>query len=198
MENKVFFPWAKPDFWGNEKEYLVQALESTWISGGAFVDRLESEFAQFCGSKFAVSSSNGTTSLHLAFVALGLSRGDEVIVPGFCFMAAPNVLLHMGAEPVFADVDPESYCVTAETIEPLITSRTRAIVPIHPYGNVSEMDEILDLGNRSQYPGDRGCSRIVCIQIQWQIYRNHGVDGLIQPTGGKDDHHWRRRDDHHR
>ncbi len=151
MENNDF-PWAKPVFWGREKEYLVQALESTWISGGAYVDRLESEFAQFCGKKFAVSSSNGTTSLHLAFVALGLGRHDEVIVPGFCFMAAPNVLLHLGAKPVFADVDPATFCMTAETIEPLITSRTRAIVPIHPYGNVCEMDEILALGNRYGIP----------------------------------------------
>ena len=152
MESKVKFPWAKPDFWGNEKDYLIQALESTWISGGTFVDRLESEFALFCGSKYAVSASNGTTSLHLAFVALGIGRDDEVIVPGFCFMAAPNVLLHLGAIPVYADVDPETFCVTAEMIEPLITRKTRAIVPIHPYGNVCEMDEILSLGNRYNIP----------------------------------------------
>ena len=152
MEKSIYYPWAKPDFWGNEKEYLLQALDSTWISGGAFVDRLEKEFAQFCGTKFAVSSSNGTTSLHLAFLALGLKPEDEVILPGFCFMAAPNVTLHMGGKPVFADVDPETFCVTAEKIEPLITSKTRVIVPIHPYGNVCEMDEILQLADLHHLP----------------------------------------------
>lgn len=138
-------PWAKPDFWGSEEKYLIEALHSTWISGGAFVDRLETEVAGLMGSKFAVSASNGTTAIHMAYLGIDLRPGDEVIVPGFCFLAAANVALHVGAKPVFADVDPRTFCVTAESIEAVMTPRTRVIVAVHTYGNVCAMDEIVSL-----------------------------------------------------
>jgi len=138
-------PWAQPDFWGSEERYLLQALHSTWISGGEFVDRLEREVAALCGSPFAVSASNGTTAIHMAYLGIGLQPGDEVIVPGFCFLAAANVAMHMNAKPVFAEVDPETWCVSAEAIEACITPRTRVIVPVHTYGNVCDMDPILDV-----------------------------------------------------
>ena len=142
-------PWAKPDFWGSEERYLLEALHSTWISGGEFVDRLEREVAGLSGSPFAISASNGTTAIHMAYLGVGLQPGDEVIVPGFCFLAAANIALHMHAKPVFAEVDPETWCVTAKTVEACITPRTRAIVPVHTYGNVCEMGPILDLAEAS-------------------------------------------------
>ena len=141
----IRIPWAQPDFWGAEERYLLEALHSTWISGGEFVDRLEREVAELTGSRFAVSASNGTTAIHMAYLGIGLEPGDEVIVPGFCFLAAANVALHMKATPVFAEVDPETWCVTAEAIEARITPRTRAIVPVHTYGNVCDLDPILEL-----------------------------------------------------
>lgn len=152
MDQSEFIPWAKPDFWGKEKDYLIEALDSTWISGGAFLERFEKLVADYCGVQYAVASSNGTTSLQLAFHALGIKPGDEVIVPGFCFMAAPNMILNIGAKPVFADIDSQTYCTSAGFIEPLITSKTKAIVPVHPYGNICEMDEILELGARHHIP----------------------------------------------
>jgi perosamine synthetase len=138
-------PWAQPDFWGLEEQYLVEALHSTWISGGAFVDRLEHEVAAFSGSSFAVSASNGTTAIHLAYLSMGLGPGDEVIVPGFCYLAAANIALQMGIKPVFAEVDPDTFCVTAEAIEAVITPKTRLIVGVHTYGNVCDMDGIMSL-----------------------------------------------------
>lgn len=140
-------PWAKPNLWGNEQDYVAQALASTWISGGAFVDRLERDFAKYCGVRYALTASNGTTALHMAFLALGVGPGDEVIVPGFMFMAVANVALHVGAKPVFAEVDPATWCVTAAEIEKRLSPQTKAIVPVHTYGNVCAMDEILDLAN---------------------------------------------------
>jgi len=140
-------PWAQPDFWGLEEKYLVEALHSTWISGGAFVDRFEREVATFSGSPFAISASNGTTAIHLAYLGMGLQPGDEVIVPGFCYLAAANIALQMSAKPVFADVDPDTYCVTAGAIEAVMTPRTRLIVAVHTYGNVCEMDEIMSLAH---------------------------------------------------
>lgn len=139
---QVPIPWARPDFWGKEREYVIDALDSSWISGGEYVIRLEREFAARFGVKHALTASNGTATLHLAYLALGLRPGDEVVVPGFGFLAAANVALHLGARPAFAEVDPDTWCVTADAIEPLLTPRTRAIVPIHTYGNVCPMDEI--------------------------------------------------------
>ncbi len=148
IPNKI--PWAKPTLWGNEKSYIDEALSSTWISAGPFVDRLEADFRQQTGSSFALAVSNGTTSIHLAYLALGIGPGDEVIVPGFGFMAAANVALHVGAKPVFVEVDPDTWCLKADAVESKITTKTKLIVPIHTYGNVCEMDKILALGKAHQ------------------------------------------------
>ena len=138
-------PWAKPEFWGNEKRYVLEALDSTWISGGPFVDRLEREVAGRTGVSHALAVCNGTAALHMAFLAHRVGEGDEVIVPGFAFMAAANVALQLRAKPVFAEVHPETWCMTAADIEPLLTSKTKLIVPIHTYGNVCPMTDILSL-----------------------------------------------------
>ncbi len=138
-------PWAQPDFWGLEERYLVEALHSTWISGGPFVERLERDLASFSGSPFTLAVSNGTTAIHLVYLAMGLRLGDEVIIPGFCYLAAANIALQMGIKPVFAEVDPETYCVTAKAIEAVLTERTKLIVVVHTYGNVCDMDDILSL-----------------------------------------------------
>lgn len=142
----AMIPWARPDFWGKEREYLLEALESTWISGGPFVTRLEQEFRELCGVTNALATSNGTTAIHLAYLGANLQPGDEVIVPGFCFLAAANVAIHMGARPVFAEVDPDTWCVTAESLERCRTAKTKIAVPVHTYGNVCPMDEIVDWG----------------------------------------------------
>jgi perosamine synthetase len=138
-------PWAKPDYWGNERKLVAEALESSWISGGPFVDRLESELSTRLSVPYAVTASNGTTALHMIYLALGIGPGSEVIVPGFAFQAAANVALHVGAKPVFSEVDSETWCMTADAVERCLSPRTRLIVPVHTYGNVCEMDGILEL-----------------------------------------------------
>lgn len=142
---REMIPWARPDYWGKEREYVAEALESTWISGGPFVERLEAEFAAYCGVPYAATAANGTAALHMAFLALGVGPGDEVIVPGFGFMAVANVALHLGARPIFADVDPDTWCITAEEVEKRVRRNTKVVVPVHTYGNVCDMDPILVL-----------------------------------------------------
>lgn len=138
-------PWAKPSFCGNEQRYVSEAIASTWISGGQFVDRFEHEFAKYSGSRYAMTSANGTTALHMALLALSVGPGDEIVVPGFAFMAAANVALHLGAKPVFTEVDPVTWCMTASDLERCLSQRTKAIVPVHTYGNVCDMDAIIAL-----------------------------------------------------
>jgi perosamine synthetase len=152
LRDAPHIPWAKPDFWGTEETYVLRALRSTWISGGEFVERLERDIAAMIGVKYALTTSNGTTAIHLAYLGLGLQPGDEVVVPGFGFLAAANIAMHMHVKPVFADVDPSTWCVTAESISRCLTSRTRLIVAVHTYGNVCAMDEILAIGRRAGVP----------------------------------------------
>jgi perosamine synthetase len=135
-------PWASPVFWGNEQRFVAQALGSTWISGGPFVDRFEEEIARACGRRRALSASSGTTALHMVYLALGIGPQDEVVVPGFAFLAAANVALHVGARPVFAEVDPGTWCLTAAAVERCLTPRTKLVIAIHTYGNVCFTEEI--------------------------------------------------------
>ncbi|GGY15841.1 GDP-perosamine synthase [Rhodanobacter panaciterrae] len=144
MNNAI--PWAEPTLWGREEEYVVDALRSTWISGGPYVDRLERDFSRFAKTPQTLAVANGTAALHLAYLGMGIGEGDEVIVPGFAFMAAANMALMVGATPIFADVDPDSWNMTVDTVAPLVTERTRAIVPVHTYGNVCALEPLLQLG----------------------------------------------------
>lgn len=137
-------PWGKPWLSGKEKEYVISALEANWISGGDFVDKLELFFTNEM-DKCAVSTTNGTTALHMAFLALGVEPGDEIVVPGFCFLAAANVAMNMGAKVIFADVSADTWCLNGESIRKVLSPRTKVVVPVHTYGNVCNMTEIMDL-----------------------------------------------------
>lgn len=138
-------PWAAPRLWGNEEKYVLDALRSTWISGGPYIDRFERQFATYCGVTNALAVANGTAALHLAYLAAGIGPGDEVIVPGFAFMAAANMAIMVGATPVFADVEPLDWCMSAPTIAECLTPRTRAIVPVETYGAMCNMPAIMQL-----------------------------------------------------
>jgi perosamine synthetase len=141
-----FVPVYEPWLGDQEEANVVEAVRTGWISSlGRFVNRFEEGFAAYCGTGHGVSTSNGTTALHLALHALGVGPGDEVIVPALTFVASANSVVYTGAKPIFADVDPETWTIQVEEIERLITARTRAIMPVHLYGQMAMMEEILDL-----------------------------------------------------
>jgi perosamine synthetase len=152
MIDSQLIPWAKPQFYGNEQAYVSEALNSTWISGGLFVERLESGFAKYVKSPFALTTSNGTSAIHMAYLALGLKPGDEVVIPGFGFLAAANLAIQFRAKPIFAEVDPKTWLVTAAAIENCLSTETKIIIPIHSYGNVCEMDPIHKLAQEHDIP----------------------------------------------
>ncbi|MEI7781675.1 MAG: aminotransferase class I/II-fold pyridoxal phosphate-dependent enzyme [Planctomycetota bacterium] len=119
-----FIPVAMPDLSGNEERYVVEAVRSSWISSsGAFLDRFEAEFATACDSRFALGVSNGTTALHLVLTGLNVQPGDGVIVPSMTSIATANAIRSCGGTPVFIDVDPDTWCITAAAIEAAITPR---------------------------------------------------------------------------
>lgn len=144
---ETMIPWAKPEFSGNEQAYLVDALRSTWVSGGKYVDRFEVEFASACGSRFGVATSNGTTALHLALVALGIGPGDDVVLSTFSFVAPVNVVIHAGARPILVDCDPDTWCLDPGEIERAITPRTKAIIAVHVYGHPCDMEAIMRIAS---------------------------------------------------
>ena len=136
-------PVAAADMSGNEEAYVVDAIRSSWVSStGKYVDRFESEFADLCGTSAAISVCNGTVALHLALLALDVRAGDEVLVPSLTYVATANAVRYMGAEPVFVDVDPQTWCMDPALIEPAITRRTKGIIPVHLYGHPADMDAI--------------------------------------------------------
>jgi len=135
-------PWYKPKFWGKERDYLLSAFDSTWISHGDYVDQLEINFSKILNSPYGVSTSNGTTALHLALLALEIGPGDEVIVPGFSFAGPVNMINAVGAKPIFCEVEEDTFLIDPLKIEDLITPKTKAIIVVHTYGNVCDMDKI--------------------------------------------------------
>ncbi len=136
-------PMAIPDLSGNEQRYVAEAMQSTWISStGPFIDRFEREFAALTGTAAAVGVCNGTVALHLALLTLDVRPGDEVLVPSLTYIATANAVRYVGAEPVFVDVDPDTWCIDAAKIEDAITPRTKGIIPVHLYGHPADMDAI--------------------------------------------------------
>lgn len=136
-------PVAEPDLSPLEEAYVLEALRSGWISSlGPFVKKFEERFAEVCGTSYALAVTNGTTALHLALLGLGLRAGDEVLVPAFTYVATANAVRYLGAEPVFVDIDPKTWCIDPAKLEDQITPRTRGIIPVHIYGHPADMDAI--------------------------------------------------------
>lgn len=146
---KRFIPISSPALVGNEKAYVQDCLESTWISSsGQYIGRFEAAFAEFCDVKHAISCCNGTVALHLALLALGVGPGDEVIVPTLTFVATANAVAHCGARPLFVDSEPETWNLDATLIPDRITPRTKAIIVVHLYGHPVDMEPVLALARK--------------------------------------------------
>jgi perosamine synthetase len=144
-----YYPVMEPSLGELEKRYLIEAIDSGWISSlGPFLNQFETEFAQYCGRRFGVSTSSGTAALHLALLSSGVGPGHEVIVPALSFVATVNAVLYTGAIPVIVDVLPETWCIDPDAIGKAISVKTKAIMPVHLYGHPAEMDAINALASR--------------------------------------------------
>lgn len=144
-----FIPVCEPMLDGKELEYVTEAVRTGWISSsGKYVTAFEEAFAQYCGARHAVAVTNGTVALHLALVALGVGPGDEIIIPDFTMIASAFAVCYTGATPVFADADRATWNVSPAAIAAKITPRTKAIMPVHIFGNPCDMGAIRDLATR--------------------------------------------------
>ena len=142
-------PVCTPTLLGNEKKYVVECLDSNWISSrGRFVDEFEERFARFCGVKFGITTNSGTTALHLALAAIGVGEGDEVIIPSFTMISTANAANYLGASLALVDAEPKTWNLDPRRIEEKITAKTKAIIPIHTYGHPADMDAILAVARK--------------------------------------------------
>jgi dTDP-4-amino-4,6-dideoxygalactose transaminase len=142
-----FLPFARASIGPKEIESVVKTLESGWLTLGPRTREFEKVVAEYVGVDEAAGVHSCTAGLHLAMVVLGVSPGDDVVLPALNFAAGPNMVLHLGAQPVLADVDPETLNVTAETLERVMTDRTRLLMPVHFAGRPCDMLEIVDLAH---------------------------------------------------
>jgi perosamine synthetase len=143
------YPVYQPSLAKKERENVIECLDSTWISSkGKFITQFESSFSEFVGVKHSAAVCNGTVAIHVALLALGIGEGDEVIVPSFTYIASVNAIKYTGAQAVFVDSDLQTWQIDSAKIEEKITKKTKAIMPVHLYGQPCEMDTILSIAKK--------------------------------------------------
>jgi dTDP-4-amino-4,6-dideoxygalactose transaminase len=138
-------PIAKPLLGKEEKKAVNKVIDSGMIAYGPKTKQFEEEFAKYVGVKHAVATPSGTAALHLGLVSLDVGPGDEVILPSFSFIASANAVLFCNAKPVFCDVDIDSFNIDSEKVKELITEKTKAIMPVHLYGQAADMNALLEI-----------------------------------------------------
>ena len=146
---KKFIPVCEPNIGKKEISYVNDAVTSGWVSSnGKYIGRFEKEFAKFCHRKYAEAVCNGTVALHVALLAIGIKKGDEVLVSNITFIATANAVKYIGAKPVLVDVESDTLNIDVEKIENKITKKTKAIMVVHLYGHPCDMDKIMKIAKK--------------------------------------------------
>lgn len=180
------YPVAAPDLSGNELEYVVDCMKSTWISSsGPYLDRFEKQVAAASGVEHGIATSNGTVALHLALLALGLQPGDEVIVPSLTFVATANAVTYCGAVPVFADCDPQTWCISNNSVNRLLTPRTKGIIPVHLFGHPCDMDPLMQIARSKGLWVLEDCAEAIGAQYKGQPVGSFGDAAAFSFFGNK-------------
>lgn len=148
-KNNKIIPVCEPVLDSNELKYVTACVRSGWVSSaGNFIEKFEDAFKNCCDARYAVACSSGTAALHLALAALGIKKGDEVIIPVFTMIATANAVTYLGGRPVFIDANPYTWNIDTDKIEKAVTKHTKAIIPVHTYGLPADMDVILSIAKK--------------------------------------------------
>ena len=164
-------PISKPTITEQDKQAVLAVLDSGMLVQGPRVAELEQHWAAVCGAKHAIATSNGTTALHVAMLAHGIGPGDEVITTPFTFIASVNSIIYAGATPVFVDICPDDFNINPDLIEQAITPWTKALLPVHLYGQPVAMDRIMEIAQRHNLIVIEDCAQAI------------GADTRGQPVG---------------
>lgn len=194
-------PVTRPYFDKAEEKALIEVVRSGWVTQGPKVAEFENMVAEYVGSKYAVATTSATTSLFLSLYMLGIGEGNEVIVPSFSFIATANVVVHVGAKPVFVDIDPMTYNLDPEKVEKAITARTKAIMAVDQVGLPCDLDSIRNIAKKhklsvvedaacalgSMYKGKRigAITELTCFSFHPRKLITTGDGGMITTNNRK-------------
>ena len=170
-----FVPWITRD----DKKAVIDALNSSLLTDGPKLRQFESAFAKFTGAKYAIGVSNATSALHLSIKALGIGKGDEVIVPDMTFVATANAVVLSGAVPVFADVEKETMNISIDSIRKKINIKTKAIIPVHFAGKVCDIVTISKIARKNNLVVIEDCAHAVGAQYGKKHVGNFGSTGCF-------------------
>ena len=177
---------ALPTFYGNEKKYVLDALETGWISSiGKYIEEFEKSFASYHGVKHAVATHNGTIALHLALASAGIREDDEVIVPDLTFIATANSVRYCNAIPVLTDVDLNTWNLDTASLLKNITAKTKAVIPVHLYGNPASMEEIMRIARERDLLLIEDCAEATGAKIGGKRVGTFGDIGVFSFFGNK-------------
>ena len=178
-------PWWEPSIGKEEYEKVRQVLDSNFLNDGEVTSEFEKRVAQLLGCRYAVAVTSGTTALYLALAALDIGAGDEVIVPDVTFIATANAVTLSGAKPVLADVDPDTLNLSPEALERSITSKTKAVIPVHVSGRPAAMDRISEIGKTRGLHVVEDAAEGLLSRYQGQYLGTMGVAGILSFSPNK-------------
>ncbi len=175
-----------PNLGKKEKEYLLKCIDSTFVStAGPFIREFEDKLSNYLKVDRVVSTQSGTAAIHLALHELGIGKGDEVIVPVLTFVATVNPIIYVGAKPVFVDVNINTWNIDCKKIEEAVTERTRAIIPVHLYGNPCNMDDIMKISKKYNIPVIEDATESLGATYKDQFTGTFGEFGTFSFNGNK-------------
>jgi len=184
--NNSKYPIYKPLVTNKEKKYVNECLDEGWISSkGRFINEFENKFSEYLNINHSISTTSGTTALHLAFIALGIKKGDEVILPSLTFVATANAISYTGATPVFADSKEDTYVLNVSNLNKLITPKTKAIVAVHLYGNACDMEPLVEFCNKNNLYLIEDCAEALGTKYKSQFVGTFGDISCFSFYGNK-------------
>jgi perosamine synthetase len=167
-------PVSEPFIGQSEIDNVLECVQSGWVSSsGSFLQKFEQQWADYCGRQFGIAVCNGTAALQLAVLALDLKPGDEIILPTFTIISCATAIVYSGATPVLVDSDPKTWCMDVNQVRNRITSKTKAILPVHIYGHPVEMDPLFDIAKQNG------------LAIIEDAAEAHGAEYLSNRTGSR-------------
>ncbi len=189
-------PYAKPSISELEIKYVTDAITNGWAEHCYdYIKRLQISFQDYLGVKYALATSSCTGALHLALAALGIEEEDEVIVPDITWVASVVPVVYLKAKPVFVDILPDSWCIDPDKIEQAVTERTKAIVVVHLYGNLVEMDAVLEIARKYNLPVIEDAAEALGSEYKGKkagsmgdfgVFSFHGTKTMTTGEGGMD------------
>ncbi|HHV32332.1 DegT/DnrJ/EryC1/StrS family aminotransferase [Caproiciproducens sp. LBM24188] len=172
VTREKFIPYNLPDLTEAEINEVTDTLRSGWIAKGPRTNQFEKDFAAYVGAKYAVAMNSCTAALHVALLTQGIGAGDEVITTPMTFASTASTIIHTGATPVFADIDYKTGCIDPDEIEKKITSKTKAIVPVHYSGQVCDLDRIYEIARKHNLFVSEDAAHALCSRYKGRLIGN--------------------------